>query len=193
MKWLKVKLISQFFYEKSNLLMAALLSAVFVGYLLLVFTGKGAGFALAESEIQSLGTSFGFDQADVFSFFSDRTNEMIHAYRNFNQVWDTLFGLIYGLMYVAWVSVLFKPISQKVGILNLVPFAQVLFDWMENFALVLTANQYLADGTISSSSANLASVFSMVKWACSGLTYTVILVGIVLMVARMVANKKQLQ
>ena len=71
------------------MVVAVLLTVLFVGYLLSVFTGKGAAFALAEGEVQSLGTSFGFDQTDVISFFSARTDEMIHAYRSFNQVWDT--------------------------------------------------------------------------------------------------------
>jgi hypothetical protein len=44
---------------------------------------------------------------------------------------------------------------------------------------------------ISSSNAQLASVFSMIKWACSGLTFALILIGIVLVIARKIINKKQ--
>ena len=60
--------------------------------------GKGAGFEVADSNIRSLGTSFGFDQADVIAFLSMRSDQMITAYITFNQVWDVLFGVIYGLM-----------------------------------------------------------------------------------------------
>jgi hypothetical protein len=38
---------------------------------------------------------------------------MVDAYINFNRIWDTLFGLIYGLIYVVWLSVLFKSFSIK--------------------------------------------------------------------------------
>ena len=117
---------------------------------------------------------------------------MIKAYINFNKVWDTLFGLIYGLMYVVWMSVLFKPFVQKFGYLNLFPFAQVLFDWLENYALASLANQFLVDGLISSQNAKLASVFCMSKWVCSGATFTLILVGIILMIARVIKIRKQL-
>jgi len=76
--------------------------------------------------------------------------------------------------------VLFKPYSQRVGILNLLPFGQVLFDWVENFSLSALSSQYLAEGTISSSIAVLASTASAIKWGFSLLVYVVILVGIVM-------------
>jgi hypothetical protein len=86
-------------------------------------------------------------------------------------------------MYVVWVSVLLKPYSQKVGILNLLPFGQVLFDWLENIGLATVSSQYLADGTISSTTAQLASTASSIKWAFALLVYGVILVGIVARIA----------
>jgi hypothetical protein len=92
-------------------------------------------------------------------------------------------------MYVVWVSVLFKPYSQKVGILNLLPFGQVIFDWVENFSLSALSSQYLADGTISSSMAMLASTSSAIKWGFSLLVYAVIAVGIVMRIAGAVKRR----
>ena len=181
--------ISQFFYRNSNLATGVSLTIIFIGYLGLVMMNKGAAFEVADSNMRSLGTSFGFDQADIHAFLSARSKEMITAYITFNQVWDVLFGVIYGLMYVVWVSVLLKPLSHKVGGLNLVPFLQVLFDWLENYQLALLANQFLNDGMISPANAKLSSVFSMFKWACSSLTYTLILIGIILMIRRAVKRK----
>lgn len=186
---LNLKGISQFFYQNSNLVTGVSLTIIFIGYLVLVMMGKGAAFEVADSNMRSLGTSFGFDQADIHAFLSARSKEMITAYITFNQVWDVLFGVIYGLMYVVWVSVLLKPLSHKVGGLNLVPFLQVLFDWLENYQLALLANQYLNDGMISPANAQLASVFSMFKWACASLTYILILIGIILMIRRAVKRK----
>ena len=186
---LNLKGISQFFYQNSNLVTGVSLTIIFIGYLVLVMMGKGAAFEVADSNMRSLGTSFGFDQADIHAFLSARSKEMITAYITFNQVWDVLFGVIYGLMYVVWVSVLLKPLSHKVGGLNLVPFLQVLFDWLENYQLALLANQYLNDGMISPANAKLASVFSMLKWACASLTYILIVIGIILMIRRAVKRK----
>ncbi len=171
---------SRFFYTKSNLITALLATSAFAGYLLFILTGKGKAFEVANSSIKSLGTSLGFGQVEILAFLAERSDQMINAYINFNQVWDSLFALIYGVMYVAWVSILFKPYSKKVGVLNLLPFAQVLFDWLENFSLATLSKQYLADGMISSSTALIASISSSIKWVFSLLVYGVILVGAVM-------------
>jgi len=94
-------------------------------------------------------------------------------------------------MYAAWVSILFKPYSKKFRVLNLLPFAQVLFDWFENFSLAALSKQYLADGTISSSTALIASTSSSIKWVFSLLVYAVILVGTVMRIAG--ALKRRIQ
>jgi len=174
---------SEFFYAKSTLVTALIATVVFAGYTVLVLSGQGKAFEVANSSIKSLGTSLGFGQAEILAFFAERSAGQISAYITFNQVWDSLYGVIYGVMYVVWVSVLLKPYSKKVGILNLLPFGQVLFDWLENIGLATVSSQYLADGTISSTTAQLASTASSIKWAFALLVYGVILVGIVARIA----------
>jgi hypothetical protein len=186
-----LSLVSRFFYAKSNLVTALLATAIFAGYLVFVLTLQGKAFEVANSSIRSLGTSFGFGQAEILAFLTERSDSMISAYINFNQVWDSLFGLIYGVMYVIWVSVAFRPYSVKVGILNLLPFGQVIFDWLENASLAALSNQYLADGTISSSMALVASTASSIKWVFSLLVYGVILVGIVMRIVRAAKIRSQ--
>jgi hypothetical protein len=92
---------------------------------------------------------------------------------------------------VAWVSILFSSYSQKFRVLNLLPFAQVLFDWFENFSLAALSKQYLADGTISSSTALIASTSSSIKWVFSLLVYGVILIGIVLRIVGALKKRSQ--
>ena len=182
---------SEFFYAKSTLVTALIATAAFAGYTLLVLSGQGKAFEVANSSIKSLGTSLGFGQAEILAFFAERSAGQISAYITFNQVWDSLYGVIYGVMYVAWVSVLLKPYSQKVGILNLLPFGQVLFDWLENIGLAIVSSQYLADGTISSTTAQLASTASSIKWAFALLVYGVILVGIVARITRALKGRSK--
>ena len=182
---------SEFFYAKSTLVTALIATAAFAGYTLLVLSGQGKAFEVANSTIKSLGTSLGFGQAEILAFFAERSTQQISAYITFNQVWDSLYGVIYGVMYVAWVSVLLKPYSQKVGILNLLPFGQVLFDWLENIGLAIVSSQYLADGTISSTTAQLASTASSIKWAFALLVYGVILVGIVARITRALKGRSK--
>jgi len=182
---------SEFFYAKSTLVTALIATAAFAGYTLLVLSGQGKAFEVANSSIKSLGTSLGFGQAEILAFFAERSAGQISAYITFNQAWDSIYGVIYGVMYVVWVSVLLKPYSQKVGILNLLPFGQVLFDWLENIGLAIVSSQYLADGTISSTTAQLASTASSIKWAFALLVYGVILVGIVARITRALKGRSK--
>jgi hypothetical protein len=183
--------LSGFFYAKSTLVTALLATAVFAGYTVLILSGQGKAFEVANSSVRSLGTSLGFGQAEVLAFFAERSVEQLSAYITFSQVWDSLFGVIYGVMYVVWLSMLLKSYSLKVGLLNLLPFGQVLFDWLENFSLASLSNQYLADGTISSSTALLASTASSIKWVFALLVYGVILVGIVARIAGALKRRSQ--
>ncbi len=182
---------SEFFYAKSTLVTALITTVVFAGYTVLVLSGQGKAFEVANSSIKSLGTSLGFGQAEILAFFAERSAGQISAYITFNQVWDSLYGLIYGVMYVVWVSVLLKPYSQKVGMLNLLPFGQVLFDWLENIGLATVSSQYLADGTISSTTAQLASTASSIKWTFALLVYGMILVGIVARITRALKGRSK--
>ena len=179
-----LKRISQFFYEKSNLKVAILCTAIFGAYLFLVMTRQATGFEIPNSNIKSLGMTFGFSESDIITFFQLRTEKMLSAYINFNLIWDTIFALIYGVMYAVWLSVLFKEFSRKVGIVNLIPFLQVIFDWLENYSLGYLADQYLINGTITSYMAQLSSYFVMIKWICSGLTYFAIILGIGFLLVR---------
>ena len=182
---------SRFFYTKSSLVTALLATSVFAGYLIFLLMGQGKAFEVANSSVRSLGTSLGFGQAEILAFLAERSNQQINAYISFNLIWDSLFALIYGVMYVFWVSLLFKPYSQKFGVLNLLPFGQVVFDWLENFGLATLSKQYLADGTVSSTTAQFASITSTIKWGFSLLVYGVILVGIVMRIVRAVKRRRQ--
>ena len=99
-KPLLVPRLSHFFYQNSGILIAVFFTIVFIGYLFFIMMGKAAGFALADGNIKSLGTSFGFDHADIIVFLAARTDEMINAYINFNKVWDTsLKGIFRNMRY----------------------------------------------------------------------------------------------
>ena len=134
--------------------------------------------------------TFGFSESDIITFFQLRTEKMLSAYINFNLIWDTIFSLIYGVMYAVWLSVLLKESARQVGIANLIPFLQVIFDWLENYSLGYLAEQYLINGTIATYIAKLSSYFVMIKWMFSGLTYLGIILGIVLLFVRLFKKNK---
>ena len=133
--------------------------------------------------------TFGFKESDILEFFRGRTENMLSAYINFTLIWDTIFALIYGVMYAVWLSVLLKESARQVGIANLIPFLQVIFDWLENYSLGYLAEQYLINGTIATYIAKLSSYFVVIKWVCSGLTYFAIILGITFLFVRLFKKK----
>lgn len=183
--------ISDLFYDKSNLKVAIAGTAIFVAYLFLVMTRQAISFDTVQGDIKSLGMTFGFDEAAVIRFFQARTETMIAAYIQFTMIWDNIFAAIYGLMYAAWLSVLLKASKTKFGILNLVPFLQVIFDFLENTSLVYIANIYLTKGDIQSYFVSMASIFVMAKWVCSALTYLALLLGLWLLSVKLFKLKKK--
>ena len=82
--------------------MAIFCTAVFGSYLVLVLTRQATGFEIPNSNIRSLGMTFGFKESDILEFFQARTENMLSAYINFNLIWDTIFSAIYGGMYAVW-------------------------------------------------------------------------------------------
>ena len=181
---------SQFFFKKSDLKFGLVATAVFSGYLaFLSFVGKS--FEVDGGKVKSLGTTFGFGVRDVTQFFTERSDEMITSYINFNQIWDFTFAIIYGFMYIIWLSVIYKPYKNRIWVLNLIPLIQVIFDWIENFCLASIAKAYLADGSISASNVTLASNSSSIKWVFSVLVYLLIVYGIGLRLVKTIKNKKR--
>lgn len=180
---------SQFFFRKSNLKIGLVATAFFSGYLaLLSFVGKS--FEVEGGKVKSLGTSLGFGVNEVTEFFMERSDQMVNSYINFNQVWDFIFAIIYGFMYVIWLSVIYKPYPQRIWLLNLIPLIQVIFDWVENFCLASIAKTYLVDGSISSSTVTLASTSSSIKWVFSVLVYLLLFYGIGLRFFRAIKAKQ---
>ena len=181
--------ISDLFYDKSNLKVAIACTAIFVAYLFLVMTRQAISFDTVQGDIKSLGMTFGFDEATVIAFFQARTETMISTYVQFTMIWDNIFAVIYGFMYATWLSVLLKASKIRFVILNLVPFLQVLFDFLENVSLVYIANNYLMNGDVQPYVVSMASIFVMAKWICSGLTYLALLSGLWLFFAKLFKKK----
>ncbi len=185
-----MKKLSQFFYSKSTLIVALILTALTFLYMYFVMMEAAKGFELSNSNIKTLGLSFGFDLEMVQTYLSSRSTEMVRSYKEFNSIWDNIVALLYGLMYVAWLSLLFKSSAKKFGIFNLFPLAQSIFDWLENFKLSQIVDIYLENGQIDASDVQIASVFCMVKWVCSGVIFVLIIIGVILAVRSAMKRKR---
>lgn len=180
---------SKFFYDKSSFILSILSTIIFLTYLLNVLVAKSVPFDVTGGMPKSLGTTFGFGETEILSYLSIRTNEMIHSYINFNLIWDSLFSVLYGVMYTFWLSYLYRPFQNKLRTFNLLPFAQVLFDWIENLNLALISDNYLKTETIQTLYSQIASYSNMIKWIISILVISLIIIGFVLSIMSFIKKK----
>lgn len=185
-----MKRLSSFCYDKSTLITALLLTVISFAYLFFVLIDASNCFQIEGESVKSLGTSFGYDVESVKSFYSARSREMIICYRSLSSIWDNLFALTYGFMYVAWMSFLFAPYKKRFKSLNLLPILHVLFDLLENFQLYSISNSYLANEQISSFDVKLGSTFTQLKWSCYSIVLILIVLGIVLRIISAIKKRK---
>ncbi|WP_235296535.1 hypothetical protein [Portibacter marinus] len=184
-----MKRLSDFFYLRSNIWICLLLTIITFGFLFLAMVPATECYSVKGSEEISLGTSFGFSYELVKAYLSAMTDEMLECFRTFHHIWDNVFAVFYGLMNVAWLSLLFRPSSSKFKAANLIPFLQTIFDWLENYQLSGLAFTILTDEGITQTGVQVASVFNMTKWVIYGVFFLLILLGLTLRIRRFIKSK----
>ena len=123
----------------------------------------------------SLGLTFGYNINTVQHFFQIRSNEQLYCYAHFIRVWDTIFPLLYTLMYSLWFVYLFK----KWRLVLLFPILHMFSDWIENYVELLMLEGYLNTNALSESLVSLGSGITILKWSLSIVTYSIIIFGII--------------
>ena len=122
----------------------------------------------------SLGLSFGYNLTSVQHFFEIRSIEQLNCYGQFIRVWDTIFPILYTLMYSLWFDYLFK----KWRLLLIVPLLHMFSDWIENYLELLMLDKFMNSNILSESLVTFGSGVTILKWSLSILTYLIILFGI---------------
>ena len=123
----------------------------------------------------SLGLSFGYTIDMVQHFFEIRSNEQLKCYAHFIRVWDTIFPLLYTLMYSLWFVYLFK----KWRLLLIIPILHMFSDWIENYFELLLLDAYMPPYMLEENLVSLGSSVTIIKWSLSIVTYLIILYGII--------------
>ena len=156
-----------------TLYLAIGLTLAFFLYITLVLGPTGNCFAVDVGS-NSLGLSFSYTKEMVQNFFESRDQEQLLCYRQFLLIWDTIFALIYTLMYASWIKYLFN----EKRLFLIIPVLGMLADWAENYTEILMLNTYLNSNPVSETLVSIGSGVNSFKWVLSSLTYLIILVGI---------------
>lgn len=158
----------------------------FILYSTLVLDPVGKCFRI-EGSSNSLGLTFTYTLQMVQDFFELRSLNQLDCYKEFLQIWDVIFAVIYASMYSFWIMYFFN----NPRLLFIAPLLAMVADWIENIAEILMINSYQDSNTISGTLVSVGSGVNMVKWVMLSLTYLILLTGIVVKIRSFLWKKDQ--
>jgi hypothetical protein len=164
------------FKNNKILYLAIGFTLVFFLYLTLALVPASSCFKLNIGS-NSLGLSFSYTKDMVLSFFGSRTQDQLLCYSQFLQMWDPILALVSTLMFGSWIFCLFK---KKRQFLIAPTILGMIADWSENYIELLMIETYVKSSTISETLVSLGSGINSFKFAMIGLTYLIILTGIII-------------
>ena len=168
--------LTRYFNNNRMLFFAIGSTFVFFFYLILVLVPASSCFRLDVGS-NSLGLSFSYTKDMVQSFFESRTQDQLLCYSQFLQMWDPILSLVSTVMFGSWIVCLFK---NKRLFLIAPTILSMIADWSENYTELLMIETYLNSSTISETLVSLGSGINSFKFAMIGLTYLIILIGIII-------------
>ena len=159
---------------------------VFILYISLVLLPLSSCFRL-DIGSNSLGLSI-YNTEMVQGFFQARDQAQLFCYNQFLQLWDVIFAVVSTAMFGSWIIYLFK----NKRLLLLAPTVLgMIADWSENFVELLMLETYLNSGAISETLVSLGSGLNLFKLIMIGLTYLIILTGIILILKAFITKPKK--
>jgi hypothetical protein len=174
------------FKNHRTLYFAIVSTLVFFLYLTLALVPASSCFKLDVGS-NSLGLSFSYTKEMVQSFFESRTQNQLLCYSQFLQKWDAIFALVSSVMFGSWIVCLFK----KKRLFLIAPtILGMIADWSENYIELLMMETYLNSSTISQTLVSFGSGSNSFKFVMMGLTYLIILTGIILVLKTFLTKPK---
>ena len=103
-------------------------------------------------------------------------------------MWDVIFAVFSTAMFGSWIVYFFK---NKRLLLVAPTVLGMTADWSENFLELLMLKTYSNSGAISETLVLLGSGLNIFKLTMAGLTYLIILVGIILLIKTFITRPKR--
>ena len=181
-----MKHLSDFFYSASEGWIAFAALLIFIFFSALTLPGQSV---LAESYSQGSGspdTLFFYSGSDLYTMAGLYGDMGRAAYVKARWTFDLAFPFVYTFFFVtalSWTLNKTLPSSSRWRLLNLVPIAAFLLDFLENTMTTLVMSKYPFHYPPAEL---LASIFTPLKWLMVGLSVFILLVGIVFLVKRII-------
>ena len=162
--------------NKNILYFAIGFTLVFIFYISFILLPQSSCFRI-DIGTNSLGLSI-YNMEMVQGFFQVRDQAQLVCYSQFLKLWDIIFAVVSNAMFGSWIVYFFK----NKRLLLAPTVLGMIADWSENFVELLMLETYLNSGAISETFVSLGSGLKLFKLTTIGLTYLIILTGIIVVI-----------
>ena len=160
--------------NKNILYFAIGFTLVFIFYISFILMPQSSCFRI-DIGTNSLGLSI-YNMEMIQGFFQARDQAQLVCYSQFLKLWDIILAVISTAMFGSWIVFFFK----NKHLLLAPTVLGMIADWSENFVELLMLETYLNSGIISETLVLLGSGLNLFKLTTIGLTYLIILAGIII-------------
>ena len=174
--------ISQYFYSKSSFWVFLITLALFVMFMLVVLPSEASRSDEVLGSAPSPDTSFYYSKDDLYQMAEEYGQEGRLYYLDSRISFDIIWPLVYTFFLINAISwLLDKTILEgsKLRLLNLVPLAGILLDYLENISNMVVMFRFPQQTDIL---ASLAGIITSLKWVFVGGSFLILVFGIVLWV-----------
>ena len=173
-----LKNFSAWCYRISTLPLLIISGVVFALFMALVLPAMAGGLSEITGVTRSPDTSFIYKAEELYAM-AEAYGEDGRAYYIYTRfTFDIIWPLAYLLFLATSLSYLYKPlVCQKKAwaLVNLLPFAGALFDFLENSAASLVMYRY---PLLTPVIAQLAPGFTFLKWLAIGASFAALALGV---------------
>ncbi len=152
-------------------------TAVFILFLALVLPGQAAEAEAFAGEAGAPDTSFWYPPTDLYrmaeAYGPEGRAAYVRARWTFDVIWPVVFTAFLALA-LSWIYPRAFPPESRWQLVNLIPLAGMLFDYLENSAASLVMARYPA---LTPGVAHLAPLFTLLKWVFVTGSFGLLLLG----------------
>jgi len=143
---------------------------------------------LSGKEVGVLDLKSGLHPGEVYQTVAQYTPQAIHYYRIIELTADVVYPIIYTLLWAVGLFLIFEGggVKPPFGKVYLLPFATMLFDYIENIFIVVILSLYPNEYGFL---AYACSAFTLLKWVSLLATSLLLLYGLVMLLWKRVAGK----
>ncbi|HZV70810.1 MAG TPA: hypothetical protein VFG10_14745 [Saprospiraceae bacterium] len=131
---------------------------------------------LAGKEIGPVDLTFGFNPKRTLQMIEDYGEAGRTYYRFVEMTIDIIYPIVYCTFFAVLLTMIYRSLLRgPVKYLNMVPFAAMVFDFLENISIVSMINHYPEQSIFI---ATLCELFKMLKWLMFGLVLFLVIFGL---------------